>query len=139
MSTKQPDARKVLSMSFSKDEIEQELLTCNSVRELSERLNLTYNATRMLLKEYGIPSFPRGQRKRHENNREFRLSKKMITHYYCELGLSLRQIAGIAGVSFQAVHGWLLAYNIPLRKRGISKREQSSTATASTLTHTHEA
>lgn len=108
-------------MSLSKEQVERELSACSTLKELSSKLSLSYNATRSLLKEYDLPSYPRGQRRRNESNREFKLSKEDIIRYYCEQHLSLRQIAKIAGVSFQAVHGWLIAYQIPMRKRGLSK------------------
>lgn len=97
--------------------------TCVTISEISKKINLSYSKTRNLLNKHNLNHFKRGQRKKDTSERSFRMSKDQLFEMYVTRNMSLRQIGKDVGVSYQAVHNWLRAYEIEAKNTGRNKNE----------------
>lgn len=98
-------------------------INCETIAEVSSKIGLSYSQTRNLLNKYELNNFKRGQRKKNPSEHSFKLSREDLFDMYISKDMSLRDIGSTIGVSYQAVHNWVKAYNIESKSKGRNKSE----------------
>ncbi len=83
--------------------------SAKTLKELATYLDCSIPTLVKYMKMYGIPTTLK------RVGKNFKLTRDQLEDLYVNQQLSLREIARMQGVSYQAVSLWMLTYNIPCR------------------------
>lgn len=83
--------------------------SAKTLKDLASTLGCSIPTLVKYMKLYGLPTTLK------RVGKNFKLTKAQLEDLYINQQLSLREIARLQGVSYQAVSLWMLTYNIPCR------------------------